>query len=87
MKIQSTVDYIHSTGLFSSVDLRTYPWTQTYASQEYIRLLNTYSDHLRLEESQRRALYQAIADLIDSRFEGKVEIPHLSALYLAKKKA
>ncbi len=63
----------------------TYPWKQTYTTYEYLRLINTYSGHLRLAEDRRRALYQAIAELIEKRFGGKVEKPYLSVLYMAKK--
>lgn len=84
-QIQSTVEYIRSTGLFLSVTTRTYSWSCTYTTSEYLRLLNTYSNHLRLEEGRRRSLYQDIAGLIERRFNGKVERPYLSVLYLCKK--
>jgi len=74
-----------ATGLFSSVTVRTYPWTATYSTRDYIRLLNTYSDHLTLDEDRRRTLYQGIASLIDERYGGKVEKEYLAVLYLAKK--
>jgi SAM-dependent methyltransferase len=85
VEIRSKQEYIWSTGLFSSVTVRTYPWTKTYTTSEHIRLLNTYSDHLRLEENRRLSLYQSIADLIESRYAGQVEKPYLAVLYLGKK--
>ncbi len=85
MEMQKTVETIQNTGLFAAVTTRTYPWSQTYSTRDYLRLLNTYSGHLRLEEGRRRALYQAIANLIDQRFAGKVERPYLSVLYVARK--
>jgi SAM-dependent methyltransferase len=85
VEINETCDYIHSTGAYSSVTVETYPWTRTYTTREYLMLLNTYSNHLLLEEGRRRSLYQGIADLIERRYGGKVERPYLSVLYLAKK--
>ena len=76
---------MRNSGLFSSVEIHTYPWTKTYTTSEYIQLLNTYSDHLALPERQRRSLYQAIANLIESHYEGKVERPYLTKLFLGKK--
>jgi SAM-dependent methyltransferase len=84
-EICETCAYIESTGIYSSVTVRTYPWTKTYTTREHLRLLNTYSDHLLLAEGRRRSLYQAIADLIERRYRGKVERPYVSVLYLAKK--
>ena len=85
-EINAHARYIRGTGLFDPVTVRTYPWSQTYTAQEYLRLLNTYSGHLHLEEGRRRSLFQAIAGLIERRYNGQVERPYLAVLYLAKKK-
>ncbi len=84
-EIETQAGYIRSTGLFESVEVRTYPWAVTYSTGEYLRLLNTYSDHLQYEENLRRNLYQAIGGLIDSRYDGIVERPYLTKLFIAKK--
>jgi SAM-dependent methyltransferase len=83
--IQAQTEYMRSTGLFIVVEVRTYPWTETYTTAEYLQLLNTYSDHLAMEEEHRRGLYEAIADLIDKHYGGKVERPYLTELFLGKK--
>ena len=85
LRFARPLNTIQSTGLYSAVTVRTYPWTRTYTTREYLQLLNTYSDHLSLDEGRRCSLYQSIADLIERRFDGKVERPYLSVLYLAKK--
>jgi trans-aconitate methyltransferase len=85
MAFQTEAAYIQSTGLFTSVTVRTYPWSWTYTAAEYVRLLNTYSDHLAMPADQRARLYQEITALIDRSYGGKVERPYLSLLYLAKK--
>ncbi len=84
-EIRETSEYIQSTGSYAGVTVRTYPWSRVYSTREYLQLLNTYSDHIRLEESRRNALYQSIADLIERRYSGKVERPYLAVLYVAKK--
>ncbi len=85
-EINTVAEYMESTRIFSQVIVRTYPWSQTYTTSEYLRLLNTYSGHLRLEEGRRRALYQSIASLIERWYGGKVERPYLSVLYVGKKR-
>ena len=52
------------TGL-AAVTTRTYPWWQVYSTNDYLRLLNTYSDHRLLAEDQRSGLFAGLADLID----------------------
>lgn len=77
--------YIRATGLFSSVTVRTYAWSQTYSTADHLRLLSTYSDHINLEPDSRARLYEALAERIEQRYHGRVERPYLSVLYLAKK--
>lgn len=85
MDIQTGAAAVRATGLFKSVDIRTYPWSVTYSTAEYLRLLNTYSNHRTLDPAKRAPFYRAIAALIDGEFGGAVERPYLSVLYLAKK--
>lgn len=84
-EINTTVAYIDSLRLFRPVIVRTYPWAMTYSTAEYIRLLNTYSDHRALSEDRRGLLFQAIRELIERRYNGQVERPYLSVLYLMQK--
>lgn len=84
-EIEEQSQYMRGTGLFNSVVVRTYPWTKTYTTSEYLQLLNTYSDHRALPEENRRGLYQAIANLIESHYGGKVERPYLTELFMGKK--
>lgn len=86
VEIRQKADYIDSTGLFElPVTVRTYQWKKIYTTTEYLRLLNTYSDHRMLEEGRRRSLYQGIAELIERRYSGKIEKTYLAVLFLGKK--
>lgn len=83
-KIEQEHKFLRETGLFAEVEMRTYPWKQTYTTTEYLRLLNTYSDNLVMEEGARRSMFQGIADLIERRYGGQVEKEYLAVLYLAR---
>ena len=81
---------IAATGLYADppgVIVRKYPWTQTYTTEEYVRLINTYSNHLALPEDNRKGLYQGIADLIERRYGGRVEKEYLAVLNFTRTKA
>jgi len=77
---------MRGSGQFSRVTTRTYAWTKDYTAAQYIRLLNTYSDHRALEESRRRQLYEGIRQVIETRYGGMVKRPYLTALHMAKKR-
>ena len=51
---------------------RVYPWTQTYSSEQYIKLLNTYSDHIALPDENRHLLFEGIANLIETKYNGQI---------------
>ena len=82
--LQRPIDEIAASGRFSEVTMRSYPWSAEYTADEYIRLLETYSDHLVLPEATRRALRDAIHDLIEAH-GGVIERPVLAVLYVARR--
>jgi SAM-dependent methyltransferase len=77
---------IDDSGCFGPVEVRLHPWTATYSTADYVRLIDTSSDHITLEESRRRRLYDEIAALIDA-LGGRVEIPYVATLHLARVRA
>jgi ubiquinone/menaquinone biosynthesis C-methylase UbiE len=83
--LKATAAEMDATGLFAPVIVRTYPWQQAYSTKDYLRLLNTYSDHRMLSENQRKELFTGLADLIDLRYGGQVVKDYLGVLYLARR--
>ena len=63
---------------------RAYPWTQTYSTEQYIKLLNTYSDHIALPDENKRLLFEGIADLIKTKYDGQITKHYRSVLDLRK---
>ncbi|MCD6505384.1 class I SAM-dependent methyltransferase [Candidatus Poribacteria bacterium] len=56
-KIKSTENYINKTGLFEKVLVKRYHWTKEYTADQYIKLLNTYSNHRCLDQERRETIY------------------------------
>jgi SAM-dependent methyltransferase len=79
---QREVDIVDS-GLFSNVRVKTFPWSVTYDAVQYVGLLGTYSDHLRLSEEKRKRLYDGVAKVI-TQHGGSIEKPYLAVLYVAQ---
>ncbi len=57
---------------FHSPIQRVYPWTQTYSMEKYIKLLNTYSDHIALPDANKHLLFDGIANLIETKYDGQI---------------
>ena len=65
---------------------RTYPWTQTYSSEQYIKLLGTYSGHIALPDKNRGLLFDGIVNLIETQYDGQVTKHYQAVLDLQERK-
>ena len=85
IQVKNKVKEIDTTELFEPVKALQYPFEIEYTSEQYLGLLNTYSDHRILEKQLKDKLYDGIKRVIDNH-GGKLIIPYIATLYLAKKK-
>ena len=65
---------------------RVYPWTQTYSSKQYIKLLGTYSGHIALSDENRYHLFEGIANLIETKYDGQITKHYEAVLDLQQAK-
>ena len=65
---------------------RVYPWTQTYSSEQYIKLLMTYSDHIALPDENRHLLFEGIVNLIEAKYNGQITKHYAAVLDLRRRK-
>ena len=65
---------------------RVYPWTQTYSSEQYIKLLSTYSGHIALSDENRHRLFEGIVNLIETRYNGRITKHYEAVLDLRQAK-
>ena len=65
---------------------RVYPWTQTYSSEQYIKLLMTYSDHIALPDKNKRLLFEGIVNLIEAKYDGQITKHYAAVLDLRRRK-
>lgn len=79
-------DEIDHSGLFGSVFMRKYLWTQLYTADEYVGLLASHATHHLLQEPSRSALFQTVGEGID-RAGGQISIDYLTRLYVARRRA
>jgi SAM-dependent methyltransferase len=69
---------------FGDPEVRAYRWTQDYPADEYVSLLGTHSSQLVREAAEREALLGLIAETIIARGGGRIRIPYVSQLCLAR---
>ena len=82
--IQERTREITQSDCFGPVTVRRFPWSRTCQTSEYINLLNTYSDHIRLSAQTRQRLYKGIATSIDAH-GGSIKMEYIAVLYIAQK--
>jgi SAM-dependent methyltransferase len=74
---------IWDSGFFSNVRVQRFPWSVRYDALQYVGLLGTYSDHLRLSDERRQRLYEGVMAVI-TQHGGIIERPYLAVLYVAQ---
>jgi SAM-dependent methyltransferase len=72
--------------LFEEPVERKYPWQAEYDARNYIRLLETYSDHIRLPRREREDLFQGIRELINDGYQGSITKHYESVLSVRMKR-
>jgi len=77
------VETIHKYG-FIDIEYKIYRGTRVFNAQQYMSLLNTYSDHRARESESRQLLEAELTDVIN-QYGGTMEIQDTMDLYLAKK--
>ena len=85
--IPAEPDDIEASGLFRDVQVRRYLWDRTYTADEYVALLNTYSNHRRMRPDRRELLFREIRRLLGRRPDNSVRKHYLFTLQVARRAA
>ena len=65
---------------------RLFPQVHVFDRQRYVDTLATFSDHATLPAERRARLFEALGDIIDRRFGGRVERHSMARLQLARRR-
>ncbi len=85
-EVQVWIDELNESGYFTIVEVKHYPWREVYGTRQYLGLLNTHSDHLRLSEEKRQQLFTGIKEVLEQE-GGKIERHYEAVAYIARKRA
>jgi len=62
-----------------------FPVIITYTAKNFVKLLNTYSSHLKADKKIQQLFYQEIEDFINENFNGKIDKHFAMSLTVAQK--
>ena len=71
--------------LFALIHFQLFPIVITYTAKSFIKLLNTFSNHLAADKKIQQAFYQEIEDFINEKFEGRIDKHFSMSLTVAQK--
>lgn len=69
-------------GCFGEVEVRSYPWSKEYTTEQFIKLYRTSSIYRDLDDSTKDRLFTGIADVIE-RFGGKITRLNKTVLFIS----
>ena len=69
---------------FCDVTMKLYDSTRTYSADEYLELLDTFSDHKSLPVDHRKALYEGVKEVI-LKHGGYHKVDYVFQLYMGRK--
>lgn len=81
--IKTTVAHFDSSGQFGPVVVKQYTSTDEYTTEQYIRLISTYSPIRSLPQETRQRLLAGVREVVE-QFGGTVENQGLVVLYVAR---
>ncbi len=84
--VPASSEDLDRSGRFSPVTFRRYVWELEYTGAGYVDLLRTYSGHRALEPVAQANLLACIAELIDSRYGGRISKRYLTELRIARRR-
>jgi hypothetical protein len=84
--IPADSEELDRSGRFGPASFRRYEWDLSYTTAAYLDTLLTYSGHRALAPEARRGLLACIADLIESRYGGRITKRYLTELRVAHRR-
>ncbi len=79
-------DEIGASGLFGDIKIRHFDWEVSYDGEGYIRLLETFSGHIAMEQWKRDRLYGEIRGRLARRPGGRLRRHWGAVLHVARRR-
>jgi SAM-dependent methyltransferase len=83
---QKRLQLSQTQNLFGEPVFQEYRWVDSYSTERYCKLMNSYSDFHSISSEQQTAILEEAATYLNQH-GGTIEIPQLVQLYLSKKES
>ncbi|MDJ0736229.1 MAG: class I SAM-dependent methyltransferase [Nostocaceae cyanobacterium] len=83
--LRGLAEIVMESGQFRDLESDHVACEVTYTTDEYLTLLNTYSQCIKLDIQNRDALFAGLREKIEEQFGGSIELFYLSACQIARK--
>ena len=71
--------------LFAAPEVRLYPWSTTYSTQDALGLIGTYSRYLAMDPHRRLAFFERLGAIIDREYGGELTRHYATVLATASR--
>ncbi|NBD27385.1 class I SAM-dependent methyltransferase [Paenibacillus glycinis] len=78
---------IEESGLFEVAEIRHFDWERVYRAEAYIRLLETFSGHILMEQGKRDKLFDEIRSRLSRRPDQSVRRHWGAVLHIARRRS
>lgn len=80
-------DEVEASGLFELALVRQFDWEVSYDADAYLRLLDTFSNHIAMEPARREHLYTEIRRRLAERPDGRLRRHWGAVLHIARRRS
>jgi hypothetical protein len=85
LEVDARIADLRSTGKFEKIENQMFRTSEIFQTAELLELYGTFSEISRLGPIERNRLLEKLAEIADKQFNGRVEKPIVTSIYLAKR--
>jgi SAM-dependent methyltransferase len=85
LEVDARIADLRSTGKFEKIENQMFRTSEVFQTAKLLELYGTFSEISRLGPIERNRLLEKLAEIADKQFNGRVEKPIVTSIYLAKR--
>jgi SAM-dependent methyltransferase len=86
LDVDARIADLSSTGKFEKIENQMFRTSEVFQTAKLLELHTTFSEISRLDPTDRNRLLEKLAEIADKQFNGRVEKPIVTSIYIAQRK-
>ena len=86
LDVDARIADLRSTGKFEKIENQMFRTSEIFQTAKLLELYATFSEISRLDPIERNRLLEKLAEIADKQFNGRVEKPIVTSIYIAQRK-